>query len=173
MLKLFFSFHGRLARSRYWLVMLTWLMIRIGIPYVWFWYDSYSLTSLGIEDVTANPDIWEETSQLYFVLTLISAVSMISASVRRLHDISASGLWALMHFVPGLEFLFIFIIGSISSSRGTNEYGLNPHGENNFYIPGANEEMRVRELQILSQLFEKGQLTQEEFQKAKDKLLKG
>lgn len=78
-----------------------------------------------------------------------------------------------MHFLPGLEFIFILIIGSISSTRGANEYGLNPNGDNNFYIPGANEEMRVRELQILSQLFEKGQLTEEEFQKAKTKLLKG
>ncbi len=173
MLNLFFSFKGRLTRSRYWLVMLTWLVIRIGVPYLWFWYDSYDLASLGIEDVTANPELWEETSQIYFALTLISAVSMISASVRRLHDISSSGLWALMHFLPGLEFIFILIIGSISSTRGANEYGLNPNGENNFYIPGANEEMRVRELQILSQLFEKGQLTEEEFQKAKTKLLKG
>lgn len=68
MLNLFFSFKGRLTRSRYWLVMLTWLVIRIGVPYMWFWYDSYDLASVGIEDVTANPELWEETSQIYLSL---------------------------------------------------------------------------------------------------------
>ena len=173
MLRLFFSFQGRLSRKQYWFVMLIWLLIRIGIPYMWFWFDSYNLARVGIEDVTADPDLLEETSMLYFGLTLISAFSMISASVRRLHDISASGFWAILHFVPGLEFLFILIVGLISSTRGTNEYGLNPNGQESFYIPGANEEMRVRELQILAGLFEKGQLTEDEFQKAKERLLKG
>ncbi len=172
MFSLFFSFTGRLNRSRYWLVILVWLVIRLGVPYFYYLGHDYELESLGIEDVSMNADIWKTTSTLYMALTAVSLLSIVSASVRRLHDMNASAFWAVLHFVPGLEFIFIFIVGLIGSARGANRHGLNPNGDSNFYIDGANEEMRVRELQILSDLYDKGRLTEAEFQRAKEKILK-
>ncbi|HIU84610.1 MAG TPA: DUF805 domain-containing protein [Candidatus Aphodousia gallistercoris] len=172
MLKLFFSFSGRLNRARFWLVILFWLALRIGIPYLFYFYHAYPGQSLDINDVTVSPYLYE-TGEVFMVMTVISWISTVSASVRRLHDFGSSGWWVLLLLVPGIEFIFTLIIGLIGSQRGTNEYGVNPLGENNFYIPGANEEMRVKELKDLAALYEKGLLSAEEYQTAKNQILKG
>ena len=156
MLKLFFSWTGRLNRARFWLVILVWWLIRIGVPYCFYLYYSYPAESLDINDVTVSPAVYE--SGMIF---------------SRLHDFGASGWWVLLLLVPGVELIFTLIIGLIGSDRGTNRFGINPLGENNYYIPGANEEMRVRELKDLAMLYEKGLLTREEYDNTKARILKG
>ena len=101
----------------------------------------------------------------------MSLFSTVSAAVRRLHDFDASGLWAILLFIPGIEFIAYLVIGLIGSQRGANRYGVNPLGENNIYFPG-NEEMRVKELKDLATLFEKGLLSEAEYEKAKKAILK-
>ncbi len=172
MLKLFFSWTGRLNRARFWLVILVWWLIRIGVPYCFYLYYSYPAESLDINDVTVSPAVYE-SGMIFSALTLVSLVSTVSASVRRLHDFGASGWWVLLLLVPGVELIFTLIIGLIGSDRGTNRFGINPLGENNYYIPGANEEMRVRELKDLASLYEKGLLTREEYDNTKASILKG
>lgn len=171
MLKLFFSFQGRLNRSKFWLIVLTWTVIRIGVPYVIYSVGSLPGYSLDIQDATATPEFYE-ASQAYVILSLISLVSLISAAVRRLHDFDSSGWWALLLFIPGIEFIAYIVIGLIGSQPGTNRYGINPLGVANVYVPGANEEMRVKELKDLATLYEKGLLSEEEYRRAKDKILK-
>ena len=98
-------------------------------------------------------------------------MSTVSVAVRRLHDFDASGLWAILLFVPGIEFIACLVIGLIGSQRGANRYGLNPLGQENIYFPG-NDEMRVKELKDLAALFEKGLLSEAEYEKAKRSILK-
>ena len=59
MLKLFFSFKGRLNRSKFWLIVLTWTAIRIGVPYVIYSIGSLPGYSLDIQDATATPEFYE------------------------------------------------------------------------------------------------------------------
>ena len=83
--------------------------------------------SLDIQDATATPEFYE-ASQAYVILSLISLFSLISAAVRRLHDFDSSGWWALLLFIPGIEFIAYIVIGLIGSQPGTNRYGDNPLG---------------------------------------------
>ena len=170
MFKLFFSFSGRMNRGRFWAVIAFWILVRLGVPYLLYTFAMLPGQSLDIQDATASPEIFE-AGKIYAVLTVISLISTISAAVRRLHDFDASGLWAILLFIPGVEFIAYLVIGLISSQRGANRYGLNPLGEENVYYPG-NEEMRVKELKDLADLYEKGLLSQQEYEKAKQSILK-
>lgn len=170
MFKLFFSFSGRINRARFWAVIAFWLLVRVGVPYLLYTFAMLPGQSLDIQDASANPEIFE-AGKLYAVLTVVSLFSTVSAAVRRLHDFDASGLWAIFLFVPVIEFVTYLVIGLIGSQRGTNRYGVNPLGENNIYFPG-NEEMRVKELKDLATLFEKGLLSEAEYEKAKKAILK-
>ena len=89
MLKLFFSWTGRLNRARFWLVILIWWLIRIGVPYCFYLYYSYPAESLDINDVTVSPAVYE-SGMIFSALTLLSLVSTDSASVRRVHHFGAS-----------------------------------------------------------------------------------
>ena len=170
MFKLFFSFSGRINRARFWAVIAFWLLVRVGVPYLLYTFALLPGQSLDIQDASASPQIIE-AGKLYAVLTVVSLFSTVSAAVRRLHDFDASGLWAILLFIPGIEFIAYLVIGLIGSQRGTNRYGVNPLGENNIYFPG-NEEMRVKELKDLATLFEKGLLSEAEYEKAKKELKK-
>lgn len=170
MFKLFFSFTGRVNRARFWGIIAFWILVRIGVPYLLYTFSMLPGQSLDIQDATASPEIFE-AGKLYAVLTVISLFSTVSVVVRRLHDFDASGLWAILLFIPGVEFIAYLVIGLIGSQRGANRYGLNPLGENNVYFSG-NEEMRVKELKDLASLFEKGLLSESEYEKAKRSILK-
>lgn len=170
MFKLFFSFSGRMNRGRFWAVIAFWILVRLGVPYLLYTFAMLPGQSLDIQDATAGPEIFE-AGKIYAVLTVISLISTVSAAVRRLHDFDASGLWAILLFIPGVEFIAYLVIGLIGSQRGANRYGLNPLGEENVYYPG-NEEMRVKELKDLADLYEKGLLSQQEYEKAKQSILK-
>lgn len=170
MFKLFFSFSSRMNRGRFWAVIAFWILVRLGVPYLLYTFAMLPGQSLDIQDATASPEIFE-AGKIYAVLTVISLISTVSAAVRRLHDFDASGLWAILLFIPGVEFIAYLVIGLIGSQRGANRYGLNPLGEENVYYPG-NEEMRVKELKDLADLYEKGLLSQQEYEKAKQSILK-
>lgn len=171
MFSLFFSFSGRLRRRSYWGVLLTWQAIRIGMPILWYSLMSMPGSEFDIQDTTYDDPAFYEATNLYLVLSLIAAVSMVSATWRRLHDINANGFWAILSLIPVIDFFTMVILGCIDSQPGTNRYGVNPKGEATYYIPGANEEVRTKELLDLVKLYEKGYLTEEEFKKQKAKLL--
>ena len=171
MLSLFFSFKGRLRRRSYWGVLLSWQAIRIGMPILWYALTSMPGAEFDIEDTTYEDPAFYEATNLYLVLSAIAAISMVSATWRRLHDINASGFWAILSLIPVIDFFTMVILGCIDSQPGTNRYGVNPKGQASFYIPSANEEVRTKELLDLAALYEKGYLSKEEFETQKAKLL--
>ena len=59
------------------------------------------------------------------VVELIFLIPLISASVRRLHDIGRSGFWILLELVP-FGILVLFYMWFLDSQPGTNEYGESP-----------------------------------------------
>ena len=171
MFSLFFSFRGRLRRRAYWGVLLAWQVLRLGAPILWYSITSMPGSEFDIQDTTYEDPAFYEATNIYLVLSAIAAVSMVSATWRRLHDINASGFWAILSLIPIIDFFTMVILGCIDSQPGTNRYGVNPKGEVSYYIPGANEEVRTKELLDLVKLYEKGYLTEEEFKKQKAKLL--
>ena len=71
MFKLFFSFKGRINRSRFWGIIAFWILVRIGVPYLLYTFAMLPGQSLDIQDATASPEIFE-VGKLYAVLTVIS-----------------------------------------------------------------------------------------------------
>lgn len=168
---LFFGLKGRMRRRSYWAVIVLCWALRVSVPALWVQWQGMSGAGVDIYDATRMDPAVFEAGRLYFYLTLLTAVSVVCATVRRLHDINANGAWAVLTLVPGLEFLAAVVIGCIDSFEGTNRYGINPKGVQRYYVQGQNEEVRTRELTDLARLYEKGYLTAEEFAEQKKKLL--
>ena len=52
-LKLFFSFSGRINRGRFWAVIAFWMVVRIGVPYLLYSFAMLPGQSLDIQDADA------------------------------------------------------------------------------------------------------------------------
>lgn len=109
----FFSSRGRLRRSSY-LMRLLLLAVPAALVYVmlenssdFYGYDENTLVFSGL------------------VLIAISFFSILQF-IKRLHDITLSGWWALLSFIPYVGGLFGLVVLFIDSSKGSNKYGKDP-----------------------------------------------
>ncbi len=102
------TFSGRTGREAFWMFMLFYFVIYIGLTIV--------LSLVGLEAAV-------------MLFTLGVLIPSIAITTRRLHDIGKSGWWQLIGFIPllGLIVMIIFLIRE--SDTGDNEYGANPHGD--------------------------------------------
>ena len=66
----------------------------------------------------------------FLALGLVSAFSMIAMTVKRLHDIGAPGILALVLFVPTVNIISVIVLMILPSSPQTNQYGPPPFGGN-------------------------------------------
>jgi uncharacterized membrane protein YhaH (DUF805 family) len=51
----------------------------------------------------------------------------VAVSVKRLHDFGRSGWWAILCFVPYLDYVAVPVLGIIPGKIGSNIYGEDPH----------------------------------------------
>lgn len=98
------SFHlsGRIDRRQYWLFLL--LMLVIMAICVWF------------TSKIPNLPLW----QIYSILMLVPYGS---ATVKRLHDISKSGLWFLSILIPVFGWIYLFVLTIENGKEDGNRYG--------------------------------------------------
>jgi uncharacterized membrane protein YhaH (DUF805 family) len=111
-MRFYFSVQGRTSRKAYWLfyilpVVLTgavlgFLISRVHIP---------ALSALLLLIALAPLLVWVG----------------IAVSVKRLHDIGRSGWWAVLCFVPYLDYVAVPVLGIIPGKSGSNSYGEDPH----------------------------------------------
>jgi len=52
------------------------------------------------------------------------SAALILACVRRLHDLGRTGWWALLAFIPFVNFAFFFWLTTAPGEAGSNEFGL-------------------------------------------------
>lgn len=110
--KNYVGFSGRAGRREYWMFVLVYMLIYIGLAI---------LTAI-------MPNM---LAKLLGLVTLVFAVGLlipsIAAGVRRLHDSDHSGWWMLLMLVPlaGLYVLYLLIIEGTS---GSNRFGESPVG---------------------------------------------
>ena len=112
-LKQTFSFKGRATRSEYWYFSLFSILFVFSVYFLAFAIAVFlKLKVFGV--ILLGIDI------LYFIISFISGIS---ASVRRLHDIGKSGkcYWLLLIPIIGL-IIFIYYLCK-SSDKGENKYG--------------------------------------------------
>ncbi len=101
------DFQGRSQRKEYWM---------------------YCLLNLGVIMVTvmlsANGGTAWAVALVLFVLA--SAIPSLAVSVRRLHDVGASGWWLLLGIIPYVGGLALFVFTVLPGTKGHNRFGPDP-----------------------------------------------
>lgn len=118
----FFQYTGRLNRLRY--------LNRIAVIVV------VNLLLAGMIKLFEEMSIAVENAYLSIlvgifgivtvVFAVISVVSSIMLKIRRLHDIEASGWWALLSFIPLVNLIFGIFLLLKEGTEGSNKYGNDP-----------------------------------------------
>lgn len=103
--KKFAEFSGRATRKQYWMFILVYLLIYLGLAAIGF--------ALGAGEILAG------------IFTLVMLVPSISCAARRLHDTSRTGWWQLIALIP-LIGTIVLIVFLAQDSHGDNEYGTAP-----------------------------------------------
>jgi len=99
--KKYAEFSGRASRKDYWMFVLIYVLIYVGL----FVIDSVLYTA------------W-----LAPIFSLVVLIPSISITTRRLHDTSRSGWWQLIYFIP-LIGVIVMLIFLCEASHADNEYG--------------------------------------------------
>ncbi len=119
------SMKGRITRAQFWggLVLLVFVVpVTISAAAMYF---------------QGNMEAFERHQMKVFIYAgtvLFGTVYAYTAlTVKRLHDMNKSGLYALFLLVPGIGFLALLgLCGLMPGSSGANDYGLAPYKEPEF-----------------------------------------
>lgn len=109
----FFTPTGRASRSEFWWYAL--FLYIIGGVLGWFGGD---LQRHGMEQV------W--LGVIFEVLSLLLAISVICATIRRLHDIGKSGWNVCWNLLPLVGWIILIVMLCKASYPGENQYGPEP-----------------------------------------------
>lgn len=104
--ELFFSFDGRIPRSKWWLGALA-----VGA--------AFAIASLIFLRLLHSP-------LLYWLSAVPILWATIAIAVKRWHDINASGWWAIVNLIPGIGLIALVFNGLIKGTKGPNKYGPDP-----------------------------------------------
>ena len=143
--KKYFVFQGRAKLSEYWYFILFCIIL--------------SLIGIYLSSIGSTP-----LSILGLVLSYGTIIPQISVNVRRLHDTNRSG-WYL--WIPIYNLIITMFFDS-SSEVSTSKSNINRSSGSKITIKND----LTDELEELQELYEDGTLSEEQFKKAKNKLLK-
>ena len=104
-LKKYATFSGRARRKEFWMFILFYIIIAIGLSVV---------------------DMMIGMSLLGLLFALAMLIPSLAVGARRLHDIGKSGWWQLIGLVPFIGILVLIIFWVMDSNPGDNAYGPNP-----------------------------------------------
>ena len=148
--KKYFVFEGRAKPSEYWYFMLFCIIL--------------SLVGIYLSSIGSIP-----LSILGLVLSYGTVMPQISVSVRRMHDTNRSG-WYL--WIPIYSFIIVMFFDS-STEVSTSKPNINKSSASNVTKKTRSKRNDLTdELEDLQELYEEGTLSEEQFKKAKNKLLK-
>jgi uncharacterized membrane protein YhaH (DUF805 family) len=116
-LNFFFSFRGRLSRFGYWSVLFAGLLIGFAMAVVLTPFNSWIFGT----DHTLFKQLFILAAAAFL---FASYLSILSASIRRLHDLNFSGWWSLLLMI--FTFLGLFFLGCIPGDAGKKRFGPAP-----------------------------------------------
>jgi len=105
-IKKYAEFSGRARRKEYWMFVLFYFLIAIGIAIV--------------EGLLGSPGI---VGGLFGLALLVPSLAV---TVRRLHDTARSGWWILIGLVPLVGFIVLLVFMCLEGSSGSNAFGADP-----------------------------------------------
>jgi uncharacterized membrane protein YhaH (DUF805 family) len=116
--RLMFNFSGRSPRREYWLFVVQYYTVVIGMGFV---------VGFGSEWLNPKRDAAFAGVMLIFVLLfLLLFVPLLAAAVRRLHDSDKSGWLVCVIFIPGIGGIIYMLLMVLPGDEHENSYGLNP-----------------------------------------------
>ena len=101
----YFNFSGRARRKEYWIFILIYFLINVGLGII--------STSLAIT--------W-----LVPLFGLFMLIPSISYATRRLHDTGRSGWWQLIYIIPLVGLIVMIVFLTQDSEKIANAYGESP-----------------------------------------------
>lgn len=124
-LRKYADFSGRARRSEYWFWYLA-----VSAAYVVVFVALMIPALITMDPVTQEPGVLGTIgSVLLIVIGLGTAVPMISAAVRRLHDTGRSGWFYLLAFIPFIGGFIGIVLLAVDGEPGPNRFGPDPRFE--------------------------------------------
>lgn len=114
LLWVFFSVNGRIGREVYWL---AWIVINCTVIALAF----ANSVQIAIDPETDRMII--EPRGLAALILVVSMPTLICVSVKRLHDMNASGLFALALLIFPVSLVATILLGIVPGRPGPNRYG--------------------------------------------------
>lgn len=132
-LRRYAQFRGRARRAEYWLWILFLLLLGGAIVAASGGVamgDGDGARSVGVGRLLGVPIPVAVTGDYWWVLplNLVLLVPTLAVTVRRLHDSDRGGWWILVHLIPVLGSLLLFVFMLLDGSVGPNRFGDDPKG---------------------------------------------
>lgn len=103
------DFTGRASRAEFW----------------WWWLTSFAVfivMELIGDAFRGDTPVGETTlgASLIIIWGLVTLIGNLALGARRLHDVNLSGWWQLLHIVPGIGSIAVFVLAILPSNpKGT------------------------------------------------------
>ena len=111
------NFSGRARRSEYWFIQLFLVLTNLAVAAI-----DLALMDGDFERFIANGG-GGIVGLIWILATIVPAVA---ALIRRLHDTSRSGWWALIGLLPIVGGIILLVFTVQDSDSGDNKYGASP-----------------------------------------------
>lgn len=111
-----FTTEGRLNRKRYLIYMLIFAAVMAGTKFTMSCMATF---------LTGDPN-GALVNAITLMLALVAGAGNVMMMIRRLHDLSKSGYFVLIAFVPVIGIIFSIALFFIPGKVGWNEYGADP-----------------------------------------------
>lgn len=107
-LKKYAVFSGRAQRAEFW------------------FYALFNAIILFVLELLAKSDALSAFRFLAAIYALAVFIPGVAVTVRRLHDTSRTGWWALLPLIPVIGPIVLLVFMCLDSTPGGNDYGPNP-----------------------------------------------
>jgi uncharacterized membrane protein YhaH (DUF805 family) len=107
---LFFRFNGRVARAAFFLAGLLLAIVQAFLLY------RFTLAPEG----SAASEFWQSA---FWVAVAVSVWSNVALGVKRLHDMSKPGIFAVTLFIPVISIIAFIVLCLFPGDPGPNRYG--------------------------------------------------
>lgn len=107
---LFFGLSGRISRAAFLLAGLLMMVV-----------TTFVLYRLSVaQEVGRGLELWES---IFGIVVFVSLWCQAALAVKRLHDVGRQGLWAVVMFIPPINFFAFIALCLIPGEEGPNKYG--------------------------------------------------
>jgi|TARA_B110000902_G_scaffold235961_1_gene281690 uncharacterized membrane protein YhaH (DUF805 family) len=134
----YFDFSSRASRSEFWfytaffsifMSLMGYCVLEFG-PLLGTWTIPFSMLNNPLFKVPDLVLIWPNLFDwLYLIVNLLLSIPLLSALVRRIHDVGKSGWWLLIVLVPILGAIYLLYLFQKDGEAAINRFGVVPNND--------------------------------------------